>query len=129
METVLLYVFLHFERFVEGPNSFWWPYLSSLPSSFPELPVFLPASDQRLLSSMPQGGFVMAAYFDSVNLVGHVVASVLAAQYPRLYRVETPLDVTRVEQELLWAISAVHVYALDSPRNTASDSKAASAYV
>lgn len=108
METIELYVLVHFERFLEGSLSFWWPFLSSLPDAFPELPAFLPEADRALLSSMPQGGHAMAAYFNATDLIVHVVADTLITRFPKAYR----LSLAELEHQLRWAFAVVHNFAV-----------------
>ena len=111
MEAIALYVLVHFERFLEGSNSFWWPFLSSLPDVFPELPAFLPEADRALLSSMPQGGHAMAAYFNATDLILHVLADTLITRFPKAYR----LSIAELEHQLRWAFTVVHSTAIENP--------------
>ena len=112
LESIELYAFVHFEKFVEGNGSFWAPYLASIPDSFPQLPLFYSQQHKDILSSLPQGGYMFSSYFAGVEVVLGALADVLATLFPRVYGVGTKEGMEALKHQLKWAFCALHTRAV-----------------
>jgi hypothetical protein len=132
-ELFELYVLVHCERYLAGNTSYWYPYLNSIPRSFPELPLYFPESDQALLRTLPQGGFAFTTYFNAVDMVVNTLAKFLAGSFSQKYNLTKPGpglqdadddSMKILKQQLRWSFAAVQSRATGAKDRTKPPCKA-----